>query len=188
MNWSKTVGNLLIVGSLVALAYTYYPVILSEWRYRTLPADWQAENVDESFSIVIPKLGISEQVFENVDPFDRDRYLPVLEQGVAHASGSATPDQSGTTYLFAHSSDNPLAITRYNTAFYLLDRLKQGDLIKIYYQAQVHEYRVREVGVVRPSQVEFLTQATADQLILQTCTPIGTAINRLLVFADRVEP
>ena len=61
---------------------------------------------DTEFSIVIPKLGASARVFANVDPSDESKFLPVLQNGVAHAQGSLFPGLAGNIYLFAHSADN----------------------------------------------------------------------------------
>lgn len=187
MKWRSLLTNLLLIIPVVALGYTYWPVIFTEYNYRTQGElrDWQP--VDSTFSIVIPKLGINELVIADVDPFNYSDYMKALEQGVAQASGSYTPDIGKTTYLFAHSSDNPFSITRYNTSFYLLSRLAPGDKIYLYYQGQEYVYQMDSNQVVSPNQVEYLTKLNEHQLILQTCTPIGTALNRLLVFASPVE-
>ena len=183
----KALGNVLIAVSIISTLYIFLPVWLQEFAYRIDAISQQSsEPKSNEFGIVIDKLGINEVVTANVDPFNKKEYMPVLQQGIAHASNTALPDQEGNVYLFSHSSDNPFSITRYNTSFYLLDKLKPGDEIKIYYQQHEHLYRVRETSVVKPHQVEALSQETQNQLTLQTCTPAGTATNRLLVFADPV--
>ena len=58
------------------------------------------------FSIVVPKIGASEKVQPNVDPSNKEEYLRVLVDSIAHAKGTAFPGINGTTYLFAHSADN----------------------------------------------------------------------------------
>ena len=105
---------------------------------------------------------------------------------MAHAKGTALPNQAGTTFLFAHSSDVPWRITSYNTAFYRLGKIQPGDQITITYEGEDYFYQVRDKKVVWPIEVEFLTKQGKDQLILQTCTPIGTSLKRLLVFAEKV--
>lgn len=178
--------NALIVVPVLALAYTYWPVALTEIEYRRLDPDRAWEPVDRSFGLVIPALGINERVIPGVDPFVYTEYMRALDQGVAHAEGSHLPGEDKTVYLFSHSSDNPFSITRYNTAFYLLPRLEEGERIYIYYQDEEFVYQVVNQEVVGPDAVEYLTQLDSNQLILQTCTPIGTSINRLLVFAEPV--
>lgn len=185
---AKVVGNLLIVTSLLSLLYIYYPILKLELAYRlrdSLPSK-SIVPVSSEFGIVIDKLGINEKVTPSVDPFDQSQYLPILAHSVAHAQGTSLPDGPGNVYLFAHSSDNPFSITRYNTSFYLLHKLEVGDPIKIYYQGELHQYRVSGSTVVKPWQVQALTDMESPGLTLQTCTPIGTSINRLLVFANPI--
>ncbi len=88
--------------------------------------------IDPLFSILIPKLGIDEQVVANVDPDNPSDYLPVLQHAIAHAKGSVFPGDSGTIYLFAHSADNWWDIEHYNAVFYTLNNLSVGDDIVIF--------------------------------------------------------
>lgn len=105
---------------------------------------------------------------------------------MAVASGFAKPGEAGTTYIFAHSSDSPWNITSYNTVFFRLGELKSGDLVEIKYQGRDFKYQVTHSVEVWPNEVEALTKNSSDQLILQTCTPVGTSLKRLLVFAKRI--
>lgn len=182
---TKILGNLLIFFAVASTLYIYFPLLRAELTYRTHSSQSQTP-VSTDFGIVIDKLGINDSITRNVDPFNQSEYLPVLEHSVAHAAGTSLPGTGGNTFLFAHSSDNPFSITRYNTSFYLLDRLDPGDQITLYYQNQPYHYQVRQLQVVKPWQVQALTQNSSPGLVLQTCTPVGTSINRLLVFADPV--
>lgn len=143
--------------------------------------------IDTSFDVLIPKIGANAKIFPNVDPSNPDIFLPILREGVAHAKGSVFPGIKGTTYLFAHSTDNFWNVGRYNAVFYLLKDLKVGDSIVVYYQDQRFNYAVSETKIVAPSDVSYLTQSQQgeEQLVLQTCWPPGTAWERLLVFAKR---
>lgn len=102
------------------------------------------------------------------------------------ASGFAKPGESGTTFIFAHSSDSPWNITSYNTVFFRLGELKSGDLIEVKYDGQDFKYSVSHSIEIWPNEVEALTKNSEDQLILQTCTPVGTSLKRLLVFAKKI--
>lgn len=137
------------------------------------------------FSLVIPKIGANSKVFPNVDPSKEQNYLPVLKQGVAHALGSALPDQDGTVYMFAHSTDNFWDVGLYNAVFYLLKDLQKGDAVTLFYNNKRYNYTVSESIITDPNNISFLTQsrATKKQLILQTCWPPGTTWKRLLVVA-----
>src|SRR3989338_6934029 len=142
--------------------------------------------IDPLFSILIPKIGANARIFPNVDPADPDIFLPVLQNGVAHARGTVFPGQKGNIYLFAHSTDNFWNAGRYNAVFYLLKDLKVGYDVVIFYQNARHNYRVTKLGTVSPQEVSFITHAQAGKelLILQTCWPPGTTWQRLLVFAE----
>ncbi|OGY18628.1 MAG: hypothetical protein A2900_02775 [Candidatus Chisholmbacteria bacterium RIFCSPLOWO2_01_FULL_50_28] len=182
----STIGNVLMGLSMVFALIIFFPIIKEEYTYRTTNVITQTAT-SEVFNIRIPTIGINSPVVENVDPWNQRLYVEALKNGVAHATGSAVPNQSGLMYLFAHSSDLPWRMTRYNTAFFRLGRVKEGDQIIVTYKGKDIVYRVREKKTVWPNEVKYLTEQKRNQLVLQTCTPIGTALKRLLVFAERVD-
>ena len=141
---------------------------------------------DTDFSIVIPKIGATSKVIPNVDPGDKSKFLPALQEGVAHAQGTFFPGQAGNIYLFAHSTDNFWDVGRYNAIFYLLKDLKEGDDVVIFYQDVRHNYKVTDSKIINPSDVSYITNAKTEKemLILQTCWPPGTTWQRLMVFAE----
>lgn len=141
---------------------------------------------DVNFSIVIPKIGANARILTNVDPVDEKIYLPALQKGVAHASGTAFPGEGGHIFLFAHSTDYFWNVGYYNAIFYLLYKLEKGDEVNIFYQGKRYVYHVIGKEIVDPSRVEFLTRkSNREFLTLQTCWPPGTTLKRLLVFATK---
>lgn len=141
---------------------------------------------DTEFSLIIPKIGATAKIYPNVDPVSEEGFLPILQQGVAHAKGSVFPGIAGTTYLFAHSTDNFWDVGRYNAVFYLLKDLAIGDDIVVFFENRRHNYVVEKIVIVDPTDVSSLTKAQEvgkEQLVLQTCWPPGTTWKRLLVFA-----
>jgi len=150
------------------------------------PKDQILTPIDPIFNILIPKIGANAKIFPNVDPSNPDVFLPVLQYGVAHAQGTFFPSQAGNIYLFAHSADIFWNVGRYNAIFYLLKNLQAGDDIAIFYQNVRHNYTVKNLGIIDPSEVSFIThsQTGKEQLILQTCWPPGTTWQRLIVFAE----
>lgn len=177
------IGNSLILMAIAIFTFLYYP-ILKVYLFPSTITDAQRQRV--KLSIEIPKIHAFAPIITNVNPWDEKEYLYALTQGVAHAIGTSLPDQIGTMFLFAHSSDVPWRIARYNTIFLRLGELDVGDTILIRKDAKIYEYHVRETKVVWPTDVSYLRDSTRTQLILQTCSPIGTAYKRLLVFADKV--
>ena len=78
-------------------------------------------------------------------------------------------------------------MTRFNTVFLRLGELNMGDIISIYKDGKEYTYAVSDKKEVWPNEVSYLVNAEdEDILILQTCTPIGTDLKRLLIFAKPV--
>lgn len=174
----KNLGNILIISSVVLFIYIYLPIIslyLLTQKPQTLS--------DKSFFINIPKIDAYSPILENIDPWDKKIYKEALKKGVAHAKGSSLPGDGKLIFLFAHSSDNPLFITRYNTVFFRLGELETDDLINITKDGKEYKYLVYDKREVWPNEVEYLKNVDENILIVQTCTPIGTDLKRLLIFA-----
>jgi len=185
------IGNLFVITAFVFAFFTFGPAVKQEIKYQTKgtlgksEVDLTPPNTD--FSIVIPKIEAVAPVFGNTDPYNKANYLPVLQRGVAHASGTAYPGNPGNTYLFAHSTDAFYNVGRYNAVFYLLGKLEKGDEIEIYYNNEKILYIVREVKTVSADAVEYLDNLGGKTLTLQTCYPPGTTLRRLIVIADQAE-
>ena len=148
------------------------------------------EPVDPNFSIIVPKISANARVIANVDPYNSKVYQRELTKGVAHAAGTAFPDQKGNTFLFAHSSDNFYNANRYNAVFYLLNKMEIGDDFLIVYEKEKYTYRVVEDKLVPPEAVEYLAAPLGDPdkqtVTLMTCWPPGTTINRLVVVGELI--
>lgn len=182
-SFSYYFGTILILLSLAGLSFTFYPVIRAYY-----PPSLETGKISkDGFSISIPKIHATGTIIENVDPFNKEEYDRALKKGIAHALGTSLPNQQGTMFLFAHSSGLPWELTRYNTIFLRLNELRPNDKIVVRFEGKLYTYKVRESKEVWPSEVNFLLEGSKDQLILQTCTPIGTDLKRLLVFADPVD-
>lgn len=177
-----SLGNLLMLIPVLVLLYIYYPLIfiyIDPPKLKPIPA--------QGTYIEIEKIHAQAPVIENVNPWIPNEYNDKLTHGVAHALGSSPiGSSSGTIYLFAHSSDLPWRITRQNSAFYRIGELKKKDKIILIKNGKKYIYSVTSQKTVWPNEVTYLKDLGKTQLILQTCTPIGTSLQRLLVFADPV--
>jgi sortase A len=176
------IGNLFIVISLFGFTLTFFPLISAYIFPPNAPANTIAAK-KSSFSIAIPKIHAYADVLPNIDPWNEKIYQEALKKGVAHAKGTKLPGEPGTSFLFAHSSGTPWGLTRENTLFLRLGELTNGDTILVSYKSKLYNYTVFDKKEVWPNEVKYLKETKEDQLILQTCTPIGTALKRLLVFA-----
>lgn len=208
------VGNVLILFSILGFLFTYGPIIKVEIGYRIsrmFPEEQFSDSVsprnegfaellgkellgepegvpDPNFSLIIPKIHAKGKVIANVDPSDEIGYMEALKVGVAHAAGTQLPGSSGNIYMFAHSTDSPINIIRYNAVFYLLRELDRGDEIEVYFAGVKHRYFVVDKKIVEPTDVHYLTPTNGEDkeiLILQTCWPPGTTLKRLLIFAEK---
>lgn len=179
----KRIGEILIFLSLLGLVFIYYP-LAKEFFFPPVYSQEEKESIE--FSVEIPSINAFSKVIENVDPFDQTEYIESLKDGVAHASNSSLPGENGTVYLFAHSSDVPWRITRYNTAFFKLGNTEIGDRVIIRKDGKEYTYEIFDKKEVWPDEIEYLTESQGDVLILQTCTPVGTALKRLLIFAKPI--
>lgn len=136
------------------------------------------------FALVIDKIGAVAPIIREVDPLDPRIYQRALKDGVAHAQGTSLPGEKGNIFLFAHSSADLLTATSYNSVFYLLHHLEEGDEIKLYYQDREYRYLVTAKAKVDATAVSYLQNGSKEPtLTLMTCWPPGTTYKRLVVIA-----
>ncbi len=200
----RWLANGLILASMIGLLFTFGPVLKTEVSYRAkkvlretsrssqttfgdllgLPAPAQALAApNASFSIVIPKIEAKAPIFANVDAGDQSEFGRVLSQGVAHAKGTFFPGMGEVIYLFAHSTDTPFNVTRYNAIFFLLRELEPGDEAVVFFDGKRYTYRVFEKTITAADDLSFFEPQGEEILVLQTCWPPGTTLRRLLVLA-----
>ncbi|HSW89936.1 MAG TPA: sortase [Patescibacteria group bacterium] len=147
---------------------------------------------EKQFQIQIPKIGVDSRVIANVDPSDETAYAAALKQGVAHAMGTDLPGvedaHTKTVYIFGHSTNAPWNISKYNALFYNLKDLSAGDFIRVWFWGKEYDYSVTDRKILAADDVSYLQpQTEKDQLVLQTCWPPGTSLNRLIVVAQPVK-
>lgn len=192
-------GAALFLFSLILFAFIFAPILHQEVVYRFFGSetadrtsievssedadDGAIVPVDATFGIVVPKIGANAPIVSPVDPADEAAYRRALQSGIAHAEGTPFPGEPGNAFLFAHSSDDFYSQSRYNTVFYLLDKLESGDGFYIVRDGTIYEYRVFDKKTVAPEAVEYLTAVSEESTVtLMTCWPAGTSARRLLVF------
>jgi sortase A len=73
--------------------------------------------------------------------------------------------------------------------FALLDTLTDGDEIIVYYNQEQYTYRVTDRAIVEPGDTAVLSKRDPNkkELSLMTCWPVGTALERYIIFATLVE-
>lgn len=176
---TKWMGNVLIALSLVGFGYTLFPLI----QIYYFPKKIDLDVVRKGEFVTIPKIHAQARIIEQVDPWNETLYKKALTMGIAHAKNTALPGEKGTIFLFAHSSGLPWELTNNNAPFLRLNELAFGDRIEITKNGKVYIFAVTNKKEIQASEVQYLTKESKDNLILQTCTPIGTSLRRLLIFA-----
>ena len=115
---------------------------------------------------------------------DRNSIQEDLKKGVVHYTNTAMFGEVGNCFLIGHSSKPPEnAKGNYDKVFAPIVNLKVNDLITIYYQNIKYEYKVFEIIIVEPTQMEVLNPTSEPTLTLMTCYPLGTSEKRLIVKA-----
>ncbi|MDY2941033.1 MAG: class C sortase [Varibaculum sp.] len=132
----------------------------------------------EMARVMVPKAHIDLPVYHGTS-------TEVLERGVGHLYGSSLPvgGRNTHTVLTGHSG-LPSA-----TLFDHLRDVRRGDQIFLRVLGKTLEYRVTEIQVVLPDEVDSLRPREGQDLVtLLTCTPYGVNSHRLLVTGERVVP
>lgn len=137
----------------------------------------------EPNTIYIPAIDVRAPIGWNVPLVDA---LNGLQQGVVEAQESVLPGEVGRTFIIGHSAGYWWTNNPWTRVFALLDKLKTDDVIYLRKDDKVFAYRVTNSIVVSPDEVGVVRDETLrhNQLALMTCTPVGTTLNRLIVFAE----
>jgi sortase A len=183
------IGIGLLIMSIYILLRLFRDPLAQEVRYavRDVKTQESLTPPNTDFAIVIDKIGAASNIVAEVDPYNSRLYQVALRDGVAHAKGTSVPGEGGNIFLFAHSSADLLTAERYNSVFYLIHHLDQGDLIKVWKDGIEYHYEVTGQQLVTPSSTSYLTMTTSEeQLTLMTCWPPGTTLKRLIVTAKRI--
>lgn len=120
-------------------------------------------------TVRIPSIGVDQAIVEGVSRAD-------LRQGPGHYPGTALPGTRGNVVISGHR-------TTYTKPFYDIDQLVPGDIIWVDTLEGSFRYIVEESFVVDPTNVDALRGSERAILTLTTCTPKGSARQRLIVVA-----
>jgi sortase A len=151
-----------------------------------------AGTVSSEPKLIIPKINVNVPIIWDADASSQDSLNAAMDKGVAWFNiqgASAKPGEVGNFVLSGHSSNDWLDGGDFKFIFARLEQLSEGDTIYVDYNSQRYVYTISRSQVVKPTDVSALTNpVTKPEITLVTCTPLGTATNRLLVFANQVSP
>jgi len=125
--------------------------------------------------LVIPKIGVNVPITEGADE------EKALWKGVWHIPGSSNPIDGGNMVLSGHRF-------RYrppsNLTLYLLNQVRPGDFIIVYWQGKEYDYKVSETKIVPKEQTD-VAQPTVEPIItITTCHPLFSTKERLVVIGE----
>jgi sortase A len=147
--------------------------------------------VSQEPRLIIPKINVDVPVSYDIGT-DNASQMAAMANGLAHfpvAGASSHPGEVGNTVLAGHSSNDLFDSGDYKFIFAQLDKLNVGDSVYANYKGKRYTYVVTKTQVVAPTDVAALVYPTTKPILtLLTCTPLGTALNRLLVTAEQVSP
>ncbi len=130
--------------------------------------------------LVIPKLKIDAPIIFS-DSASPHQIKKDLKRGVVHHPNTALPGEKGNVFIIGHSSNYFWQAGNYDQIFALLDKLKNGDLITVYYQNKKYNYSVFEIFQVGPHEIWIMDSVNNPIITLMTCWPVGTNLRRLVV-------
>jgi len=132
--------------------------------------------------IVIEKLDLDVQVLNPVDDSIEELDSALLSGAVRHPA-SADFQNTGTMFLFGHSSYLPAVSNENFKAFNGIQKLVWGDEIVIESKDRAYTYRVERVYKAEASETEVELDHRESRLVLVTCNSFGSKDDRFVLEA-----
>lgn len=141
----------------------------------------KAEKIPKDNQLIIKKINVSVPIISISSRQDK-----ILQEGLKKGAvifpQTAIPGENGNCVIVGHSSNFSWRKGDYDTVFVLLDKLKIGDEVEIFWEEKKIKYAIFEnPQIVKANQTEILASAEEPILTLMTCWPIGTNYKRLIV-------
>jgi len=140
------------------------------------------ENVSSAMKITVPRLGLKDVAVPT-----GSRQAELDRQGILHLRDSGLPWITGSnTFITGHALGFPW--TRVPYAFYKLDKMKPGDEILVEdKEGRKYTFVVYDLLTVEPGDFWVTYPVEGKTVIsLQSCTPIPSFENRLIVRGELV--
>ncbi|GAC1498428.1 MAG: hypothetical protein NVS1B10_00240 [Candidatus Saccharimonadales bacterium] len=121
--------------------------------------------------LVLPQIQLDAAINEG-------RYYSTLNKGLWHRPGTGDPASGGNTVIAGHRFTYKGASILFN-----LDKLKEGDVIMLYWQHKEYDYKVAHVVIASPLDLSIEQATPTPILTIYTCTPLWTSKQRLVIQA-----
>lgn len=127
--------------------------------------------------LVIPSIGIDMPILEGPDQRVLDR------GGIWRIPNSSNPARGGNTVLSGHRWQYlpPSSMT-----LYLLDKVKDGEPVIVYWRGQEYDYVITGREIVNPDRVDILNPTAEPRLTIFTCTPVFSTKQRLVLYGQLI--
>jgi LPXTG-site transpeptidase (sortase) family protein len=148
----------------------------ASYRDSTIEDNIEAESkvIDESLSqIQINSINLDSKLISSQNNKD-------LWKGIWHRSNTGNPVDGGNMVITAHR----FLYTGNNNTFYNLPKVKNNEIISIYWKGIKYDYKVNKVFEVTPDAIEIEAPTQNHILTLYTCTPLWTSTRRFVIQAE----
>lgn len=188
---------------LVFLFLQYNRVIFAYVEAYVMPGEMDSESIIVSASntegtvtadpkLIIPKIAVDVPIVWDADASSQDSLNSAMDKGVAWFNiqgANAKPGEKGNLVLSGHSANDWTDGGEYKFIFARLERMQVDDIVYVNYESKRYTYKITRTQVVKPTEVSALLIGNDKPYVtLITCTPLGTALNRLLVFGEQISP
>lgn len=127
--------------------------------------------------LVIPSIKVDMEI--NEGPTEK-----VLDLGgIWHIPNTSNPLQGGNTVLSGHRWEYLPPSSR---TLYLLDKVKIGEPVIVYWKGVEYDYRISKTEIVNPTDVQILNNTEQPQLTIFTCTPLFSTKHRLVLYGQLI--
>ena len=133
----------------------------------------------EKIGKTIPVLNPSSRTIADLDA--------ALLDGVVRHPDSATLTQEGNVFILGHSSYLPKVFNKNFQAFNGIQDLAWGDIIEVYSEDKIYEYRVEKVYRASAQDVTVPIAGNGYHLTLATCNSFGSVDDRYIVEAKQID-
>src|SRR3990167_2761353 len=113
--------------------------------------------------LAIPRLGLVVPLSPARTNEEPDM-LAALEKGVVRYPGTAKPGEPGVMFVTGQSSNYAWAPGQYKAVFALLDKLKPGDDIAVFYADQTYACRVTGQRIISPNDLSVLEAVPGQKI------------------------
>ena len=172
--------------ALMPVAYSENTLLSLSLTPTTYDDRIRVPSLEINAQVVEPQLGLDSLQAKDWNALEKQIHSSLLS-GVVHYPGTAEPGKIGNAFFTGHSSNVLWEPSIYNTVFALLPDIEVGADIYITNDQKEYHYRVTSKREVSPNDVSILKQGDKKMLTLMTCTPVGTALKRLVVTAELIE-